>query len=154
MLLLLLLASVTIQGSLSKIGGLDNFRPDLVLIVVVFWALKQGPAGGWFAGMGGGWLSDLFSAGMLGLGSLSRAVTGVMVVVSSHPLYRDHFSTKIVLVAAASVVSGFLYYLLLIVFSTPPPWPWAWREALWPPIWQTTLISPLWLWVAGKVLGK
>lgn len=149
-----LLAAVIIPGAWGETGFLFDFRPDLVLIVVVYWALKEGPASGWFVGMAGGAMVDIFSAGRLGLHSLTLAATGLLVALSSAPLYRTHLTTRIFIVAVSTLISSLLYYLLLVVFSSPPPWSYAWREALWPSIWQTTLVSPLWLWMMDRALGR
>jgi len=150
----LLVISIALQGALSSAFLSGGFRPDLVLIVVVSWGLKKGWKGGLVAGLSGGFLGDAFSAGMLGSGAISLAVAGSLVVLLSRPLYRKHFSTKIVLVAGSCLISSLVYYLLLILFRTPPPGPWVWKEVIWPHFWQTVLIAPAWLWVAGKVMGE
>ncbi len=152
-LALLILASAIVQGSLPAIRGLGNFRPDLVLIVVVYWALKRGAGAAWFVGLLGGGLSDLFSAGLFGLGAVSQGLAAVAVVLSSRPLYREHLSSKVVMVILAALVNSLVYYLLLVIFSTPPPWAAVWRGAIWPHLWQTALVSPLWLWLAEKTVG-
>lgn len=152
-LFLLFLGSVLIESSLSSAIRLPNFRPDLLLITVVYWSLKKGPGSGFYAGFSAGLIGDIFSAGMLGLSSICLGVTGILVAFGSRPLYRGHFSTRIVMVVLGTVLSGFLYYLLLLIFSQPPPWTDAWKESIRPGIWQTVLISPLWLWVSAKVLG-
>ena len=149
----LLVISVALQGALSSSLVYGGFRPDLVLIVVVFWGLKKGWGGALVAGLGGGILGDAFSAGMLGSGAISLAIAGSVVVLVSRSLYRRHFSTKLVLVAGSCLISSLVYYLLLTLFRTPPPWTWVWKEVIWPHFWQTVLIAPIWLWVAGKVMG-
>lgn len=153
-LFLLLLASVLIQGAWGSAGFLFGFRPDLVLIIVVYWALNEGPAAGWLVGMTGGLMADLFSAGLFGLHSLALAATGLLVALSSNPLYRVHLTTRVVMVAVASLVCGLSYYLLLFVFAEPVDWAPAWRYVLWPSIWQTTLVSPLWLRLTDLALSR
>lgn len=150
-LFLLLLASAIIQGAAGSVVFF-SFRPDLVLIVAVYWALNKGPAGGWLIGMAGGFMTDIFSSGMLGLHTLALAIIGMLVSYSSSPLYRTHLSTRVVMVGMASIIYNVLYYLLLIVFSTPPQWDYAWKTVLVPAAWQTILISPLWLWLTDIIL--
>ena len=153
-LFLLLLSSVLIQGAWGGAGFFFDFRPDLVLVVVVYWSLREKPAAGWMVGMTGGLMADLFSAGVLGLHSLSMAATGLLISLSSNPLYRVHLTTRIVMVAVSSLVCGLMYYLLLFIFAQSVPWSSAWRDMLWPSIWQTTLISPLWLWLTDLALSR
>lgn len=151
---LLLLVSAVIQGAGGGSGFFFHFRPDLVLIVVVCWSLKKGPAGGWWAGITGGFLIDLFTAGMLGLHTLSLASAGWLAAQASRSLYRGHLNTRVLMVALASLAAGLIYYLLLHLFGSPPSWSAAWRQILWPRLWQTTLVSPLWLFPADRLLGE
>ena len=150
---LLLLVSAIIQGAGGGAGVFFHFRPDLVLIVVVCWSLRQGPAGGWWAGAGGGLLSDLFTGGILGMRALSLGTAGWLAALGSRSLYRAHLTTRVLMVALAVLADGAIYYLLLYVFGEPPGWSAAWRDIIWPRLWQTVLIAPLWLLPADRLLG-
>ena len=152
LLFLLLLGSALIQSSFSAVTQLYMFRPDLLLIVVVFWSLKKGAPSGFYTGLCAGLIGDIFSVGMLGLYSVSLGLVGFLVALGSHPLYRGHITTRLLMVALGAFISGITYYLLLTVFSAAPPWPLAWSSAIWPGIWQTVLIAPLWLWLTARVL--
>lgn len=152
-LFFLLLASVIIQGAAGA-AVFFSFRPDLVLIIVVYWALKRGPSGGWFIGMAGGFMIDLFSSGMLGLHTIALATIGLLVALFSNPLYRTHLSTQVVMVGISLVGYNILYYLLLLVFAAPPSWSYLWKTVLLPSAWQTILVAPLWLWLIELALGK
>lgn len=152
-LFFLLLASTIIQGAGGSVVFF-SFRPDLVLIIVVYWALKKGPSGGWFVGMVGGFMTDLFSSGMLGLHTLTLATIGLLVSFSSNPLYRTHLSTRVVMVGVSSAIYNILYYLLLLIFADPPSWSYVWKAVLLPSLWQTILVSPLWFWLTDLALRK
>jgi rod shape-determining protein MreD len=152
-LFLLLLASVIIQGAVGSVVFF-SFRPDLVLIIVVYWALKKGPSSGWFVGMAGGFMTDLFSSGRMGLHTLALATIGLLVASSSTPLYQTHLSTRVVMVGIASVIYNILYYLFLLVFAEPPSWNYVWKAVLVPSAWQTILIAPIWLWLTDLAMGK
>jgi rod shape-determining protein MreD len=54
--------------------------PDLVLVLVVAWALLRGPVVGGVAGLGAGWLLDLAppGSGLLGAQALTYAAAGVL----------------------------------------------------------------------------
>jgi rod shape-determining protein MreD len=151
---LILLVSAVLQGAGGGAGIFFYFRPDLVLIVVVCWSLQEGPAGGWWAGLAGGFLIDLFTAGVLGLHSLSLAAAGWLAALASSSLYRGHLTTRVLMVAVAALAAGVIYYLLLLLFGAPPSWSSAWRQILWPRFWQTTLFSPLWLVPVDRLLGE
>ena len=152
LLWLLLIASVIIQGLLPSALGWGNFKPDLVLIVVVFLNVRRGFGSGWPLALAAGLLEDIFSAGMLGLGAISLALSARGVAWICRSLYREHFRTRMVMVILAVVVTNLIYYLLLAIFRVAPPWPRAWSEAIWPSIWQTALAAPVWLWLTGRIL--
>jgi rod shape-determining protein MreD len=54
--------------------------PDLVLVLVVAWALLRGPVVGGLAGLAAGWLLDLVppGSGLLGLQALTYAAAGML----------------------------------------------------------------------------
>lgn len=150
---LLILASAVLQGAGGGAGIFFHFRPDLVLIVVVCWSLRRGPAGGWWVGLGGGLLSDVFTGGIIGLRALSLGTAGWLVALGSRSLYRGHLSTRVLMVLLAVLIDGLIYYLLLEIFGDPPEWAAAWRDIIWPRLWQTALIAPFWLLAAERLLG-
>ena len=140
-----------VQGSFSFAIGAVHFRPDLVLIVVVFLNVKRGFGSGWLTALAAGFLEDIFSAGMLGLGAISLALSVRGVAWICRSLYREHFRTQIVMVILAVAANNLIYYLLLGIFRTLPSWSWAWSGAIWPSIWQTALAAPAWLWLTGRI---
>lgn len=149
---MLLVGSVIIQGSLSSALDGVYFRPDLVLIVVVFLNVKRGFGSGWLTALAAGFLGDIFSAGMLGLGAISLALTSRGVAWICRSLYREHFRTQMVMVVLAAAVTNLIYYLVLGVFRPAPSWSGAWSGAIWPSLWQTALAAPVWLWLTGRIL--
>lgn len=151
---LLLVVSVVLQGAGGGAGVFFHFRPDLVLIVAVSWALSEGPAGGWWAGLAGGFLTDICTAGGLGFHTLSLGVAGWLAAAASGSLYRGHLTTRILMVAVAALAAGLSFFLLLNLFGVPPPWSRAWRQMIWPRIWQTAVFSPVWLAVSDRLLGS
>lgn len=150
---LLIIISAVIQSVGGGAGVLFHFRPDLVLIIVICWTLQQGPVGGWWAGLGGGLLSDIFTGGRFGFRALSLGISCWLVSLVSRSLYRGHLTTRILMVLFAVLIDGLIYYLLLLIFQDPPEWTAAWRDIIWPRLWQTVLISPLWLLPAERLLG-
>ncbi len=54
--------------------------PDLVVVLVVAWALWRGPVAGAVAGLAGGWVLDLVPPGaeVLGMHALTYAVAGLL----------------------------------------------------------------------------
>ena len=77
--------------------------PDLVLVLVVAWALFRGPAVGAAAGLLGGWVVDLVPPGaaVLGLHALTYAAAGALA-----GRYRHAGPVGALRVAAVALLAG------------------------------------------------
>lgn len=142
LLFLLLLAAVLIRSGLPSALGVGWFRPDLVLVLVVYRSATRPPAEGWLAALLGGFLSDIFSAGRLGLGAVSLAAGARTAVWLCRSLQAGHLGTKALMIAITSLIGSAVYYLLLCIFRQQPSVGWAIRETVWPSLWQTMLVFP------------
>ena len=151
---LLLFGTVLLQSALPAALGAGWFRPDLLLVLVVFWNATRSPGEGWSAALLGGLIGDVFSAGRLGMGAVSLAAGARAAVLLCRSLQSERLGTKVLMVAIASLVSSGAHYLLLIVFQSQPSASWALREAIWPHLWQTVVIAPLWWRMGEKALPK
>lgn len=82
--------------------------PDLVVVLVVAWALLRGPAVGALAGLAGGWLLDLVPPGgePIGAAALAYAAAGLLAGRFRHagPVAAVRVAT--VTLGAALVVEG------------------------------------------------
>ncbi|NIW78920.1 MAG: rod shape-determining protein MreD [Calditrichae bacterium] len=68
--------ALLLQATFIKFIEILNWSPDLILIVLVMFALQFGQSVGTTAGFLIGVLGDLISGGLLGLGALSKTITG------------------------------------------------------------------------------
>ncbi|WP_239110392.1 rod shape-determining protein MreD [Phycicoccus sonneratiae] len=80
--LLLRVAALVVAGVLAVTLGARHVAPvpDLVLVLVVAWALWRGPVAGGLAGLLGGWVLDLVPPGaaVLGLHALAYGAAGLL----------------------------------------------------------------------------
>lgn len=103
---LLLVVAVVLQTSLFSSLTLFGFRPDLLLLVTVALALRDGTLTGARVGAVAGLLGDvLLSTAPVGLGMLVLSVTGALVGWSRPYLAPTSMTAPIALTAAASVLS-------------------------------------------------
>ncbi|QIM21254.1 hypothetical protein G7075_09105 [Phycicoccus sp. HDW14] len=76
-------AALVVAGVVAVTLGARHVAPvpDLVLVLVVAWALWRGPVAGAVAGLVGGWVLDLVPPGaeVLGLHALAYAAAGLLV---------------------------------------------------------------------------
>ena len=68
--------ALLLQATLVKFIQIFTWRPDLVLIVLVTYSLREGPNKGMTAGFIVGLLQDLVSTHFIGLSALSKTLTG------------------------------------------------------------------------------
>lgn len=82
--------------------------PDLVLVLVVAWALFRGPTAGAVAGLAGGWVVDLVPPGAqpLGLHALVYALAGLLAGRARHEGPVAAARVAVVTLGAAAVVEG------------------------------------------------
>lgn len=76
-----ILIAIALQTTLSRLGVGNGTALDLVLIVVVYVAIKSGPSTGLLAGTVAGLIQDSLSSGILGIGGLAKTIVGFLAGV-------------------------------------------------------------------------
>jgi len=110
---LLFFAAIVFQLTLVKYIQVYNWRPDLILIVLVSFSLRKGPNAGMTAGFVTGLLQDLLSTHFLGLTALSKTIAGFLAGSLAGKFSRktEFFLTLII----AGLVHDFCYFLIYTV---------------------------------------
>ncbi len=116
----LVLAALVIQVSLFPIFIRPAFKPDLLLVIMVFIALRgsfeTGAPLSWLLGM----LDDVCSGLYLGLNAATFLITFFVIKSVSDRLYADS-AILFVLTVAGVTLAGFTLNLLLMVMFTSSP---------------------------------
>ena len=116
----LVLLSVTIQISLFPVFFRPAFKPDLLLVIMVFIALR----GSFEAGAPLAWLLGMFNdvcGGLyLGLNAATFLISFLVIKSVSDRLYADS-AILFVLTVCGVTLAGFTLNLLLIVMFTATP---------------------------------
>lgn len=119
-LLCLVLAAMFIQVSLLPVFILPPFKPDLLLIIMVFLALRgtfeAGAPLAWLLGM----LNDVCGGLYLGLNAATFLMAFLVIKSVSDRLYADS-AILFVLTVAAVTLAGFTLKMLLVVMFTASP---------------------------------
>jgi rod shape-determining protein MreD len=76
-----ILVSLAAQTTLSNVLSRGGTSIDLVLIVVVYIAIKSGAVTGLLAGTVAGLIQDALSSGVLGIGGLAKTIVGFLAGV-------------------------------------------------------------------------
>ncbi len=106
----LLLAAVVLETALFPALTLFGFRPDLLLLLTVVFATRDGPVTGVRIGASAGLVGDLLvSAAPVGLGVLLYGVAGALVGWSRPYLAPNSATAPLLLAAGASVLATAAY---------------------------------------------
>ena len=105
------LTALLLQGTVLARLPLPGTAPDLLVVVVVAFALAEGPLSGLVTGFTAGLLADLLSAHQLGRLALAYAVVGYLA-----GMFQDDTERSVVLPFVA-VAAGALGGLALFAFE-------------------------------------
>lgn len=116
----LVLASIVIQVSLFPVFVRAPFKPDLLLVIMVYIALRGSFAVGaplaWLLGM----LDDVFSGLYLGLSAATFLISFLVIKGVSDRLYADSAILYVLTVVGVTLASFTLNLLLTIMFTASP----------------------------------
>jgi rod shape-determining protein MreD len=141
------LVAVLLQLMLARymIGGRLVF--DLVLVGVVFAALRWGPVAGMLAGTLGGLLQDALAGGIVGVGGLAKTVVGYVVGQIGVQFVLTRPRAMILPLVVATIVHRLL--MLALYGLIDQRWPQVWWAAM---LWETGVnaVCGLLLFVAAE----
>ncbi len=104
----LVVVALLFQSTVVPYLQIGRWKPDLLLVVVVFISIQRGPIWGTTAGFVVGLLGDLLSAQLIGSGALVKSVAGFLAARLS-PLFdaRSQFLFTLLLVSFVHDLSYF-----------------------------------------------
>ena len=116
----LVILSIVIQVSLLPVFVLPPFKPDLLLVIMVFLALRgsfeTGAPLAWLLGL----LNDACSGLYLGLNAASFLISFFVIKSISDRLYADSAILFVLTVAGVTLAGFTLNLLLMVTFTTSP----------------------------------
>lgn len=113
----ILLISLVIQGHTSfDVIRINNVKPDLLFITVVYLAYSFGSFYGQTAGFISGILHDSISASPLGLLALPKVILGFIVGMFGRSVIKKNILTITLLLFVASILKGIITLFLAYVF--------------------------------------
>lgn len=144
--LLLLGAALILQTTVLDFVAIKGVKPDLVALLVVLNGFLLGPREGAFLGFAGGILEDLISGSYIGMGALSKMLSGYLAGAAGERFYRESvlIATGVAFIAASA--GSVVHYLLLLYLGIyVPPFDALLRVVL-PSALYTALLAPFVFW--------
>lgn len=118
--------ALALQTTLAGLVIRGTAAIDLVLIVVVYIALKSGPVTGLVAGTVAGLIQDALSNPVLGIGGLAKTMVGFLAGVLATQFILNGPLPRFILIVAATAVHAAIFmglYVLLDLRQFPDPAP-------------------------------
>lgn len=102
---------IVLQDTVFNIISVAEGKPDIVLILVVFFALFNGHVKGGLLGVVFGLMEDLMTGRFIGLNAICKGLTGFIIGLLSERLYKNNFFIPVVTVFVATFLQSILYLL-------------------------------------------
>lgn len=97
-----------------KIAGV---KPDILLIVVIFFGLFLGKGPGLESGFAAGLAKDLFALDFFGINAFVFALTGLLAGSLGERFSRESRKTQVLLVTLLTAFSMTLHFIIVSIFS-------------------------------------
>ena len=111
-ILLIMVLSLIIQGSLSVFFNFDGRQPDLLLIVVTCFSIMWGSKDGALIGVTAGLLQDILFGRLLGLFALTKLIVGYLSGFTEKNIYRDFVLGPMLIVLMMTFLHEGLAFIL------------------------------------------
>jgi rod shape-determining protein MreD len=108
---LLLLVAFVLQTTWGYLFDILELRPDLILLALVYIALRVGPFEATLLGFGIGLLQDAYMPQNLGLNTLVKSVAGFGVGYGRTGIMADDLQVQTFLIFGVVLVHDLIYYL-------------------------------------------
>lgn len=120
LLFCVVIGSIVVQASLLPVFIRSSFKPDLLLVIMVFIALRGSFGSGaplsWTLGL----LNDVCSGLYLGLNAVTFLIAFLIIKSVSGRLYADSAFLFVLTVVGVTFVNFTLNLLLIALFTTSP----------------------------------
>lgn len=110
-----IILALALQSTVFPHLSVAGVKPDLVLIVVIFFSLLNGSRAGGILGFCAGLFEDLLIGRVIGINALAKMGTGLLVGLIEKKVYRENVVVPIMVTAAGSIICQ-IFFLLLAQF--------------------------------------
>jgi len=118
--LLLGILFLTFQTTLLSYLLIQRIRPDIVLVLILYWGLTFPPVSGGIHCLFLGYLMDLFSGNSFGLYTFTRPLLFYLAQLFKGRLYLESFPSQSLFVFVFALFEGLLILTLLAALNPEP----------------------------------
>jgi rod shape-determining protein MreD len=106
-----LLLAFVVQTTWLDFIEVSALKPDLILLVLIYAALREGPLTATALGFAIGFLQDVYMPADLGLNALTKSAVGFSVGYGRSRIVGDNIQVQITLIFCTVLVHDLIYYL-------------------------------------------
>lgn len=140
---LALLLQTTILGSFTIQGVI----PDILLVLVIFYALFNGSNKGTFYGVICGLLEDLYIGRLIGINAISKGITAYIIGRMQGNVFKENLWVGIISVVGGTLLNSFIMFVLSIKSIGISNWDWTiLLNILYQGTYNSLLAIPLYIW--------
>ena len=114
---LILIAALFLQGGPLNYVKIFGAKPDLLLILVVFFGLFLGPSAGLESGLAAGLLKDIFALDFLWINAVSLGAAGFIAGAINTQFFRESKRADFVCVFLFTIFSMSIHYAIVAIIS-------------------------------------
>lgn len=118
---LVIFSALFLQGSFINHIALAGIKPDLLIIVVVFFGIFLGPAAGFESGFAAGLLKDIFAVDYFWINAAGLAAAGYIVGAINTQLSKDSKRAGFIFVFIFTIFALSFHYIALSLLSMSVP---------------------------------
>lgn len=141
-LVLVVLVNIILQGTVFQKVAVGGVKPDLLLFLVIFAALLEGPRGGIKTGFLVGLAQDLIAGKYIGLYTLTKMLTGFMVGMVEPKIFKENYLVPVVVLFFGTIFHEFLFMFFGDLVGRTAAWVDGWRAVVLPLAIFHALIGP------------
>jgi rod shape-determining protein MreD len=138
----MIVVGAALQSTLLQHISIAHQRIDLVLLLVVVFAIQRGPWSGLIWGLLGGLLLDLLSILPFGVHSIVLPLIGLFVGFALRRLSRDYPILPFIATPIITIVFYLLVGAAVTIAGTQLDWPWVIGGVLPPAVLLNTIALP------------
>ena len=119
-LLLLGILFLTFQTTLLSYLPIQRIRPDILLVLILYWGFTLPPVSGGIHALFSGYLMDLFSGNSFGLYTFTRPLLFYLAQLFKGRFYLESLISQSLFVFVFALVEGFLILTLVAALNPLP----------------------------------
>lgn len=112
-----IIVTIIVQSTVLPLIGVQGIYPDILLVVVVSYALLSGKEKGVGMGFFAGLLQDLAFGSVFGTNTLSKLAVGYFFGLAERKVFKEHVLLPVATTAVATIANSFFILVILSILG-------------------------------------